>query len=173
MSRDILFTSENDLFSYRVAGILIRDEKVLLQKPEDDDGYALPGGHVSFGETSSETLVREFKEEANADIEVDRLALVCEIFFPWGDRPCQQVCLYYTVSLRDESQIPLEGTFPFLDGSGDQRVKINFSWIPLSEITSLKIYPPDLKKYLRSLPEHIEYFVYRENESRVISRTSN
>lgn len=163
MGRDILFHSENDLFSYRVAGILIRDEKVLLQKPENDDGYALPGGHVSFGETSSEALVREFKEEAHADIQVDRLALVCEIFFPWGDRPCQQISLYYTVSLRDESQIPLEGSVPFLDESGQIEPDLHFSWIPLSEIPGLKIYPPDLKNHLLSLPEHIEYLVYKEN----------
>jgi ADP-ribose pyrophosphatase YjhB (NUDIX family) len=60
---DILFHTENYVFSYRVAGILINDGKVLLQKPKDDDGYAFPGGHVAFGETNAETLYREFREE--------------------------------------------------------------------------------------------------------------
>lgn len=143
---------------------MIRDDKVLLQKPANDDGYAVPGGHVSFGETSAETLVREFREEARADIEADRLVLVSEIFFPWGDRPCQQICLYYGVSLCDESQIPLDGDFPFLNEAGEASTDLYFSWIPLSEIPGILVYPTNIKKYLLSPPAHIEYFVYRENE---------
>lgn len=164
MGRDILFKSEGDLFSYRVAGILIRNETVLLQRPANDDGYAIPGGHVSFGETSSETLVREFKEEIDADIKVERLILVGENFFPWGDRGCQQISLYYTVSLCDESQIPLDGTFRAMDEWGGQRVDLDFSWILLSDIPDLMVYPIHIKKYLLTLPEHIQYFVYKESE---------
>lgn len=164
MGRDILFKSEGNLFSYRVAGILIRNDTVLLQKPVNDDGYAMPGGHVSFGETSSETLMREFKEEIDADIKIERLILVGENFFPWGDRPCQQISLYYTVFLCDESQIPLDGTFPAIDECGGQKMELDFSWIPLSEIPDILVYPTNIKKYLLSPPAHIEYFVYRENE---------
>ena len=49
---DILFKTDDYVFSYRVAGILIRNSKVLLQKPTNDNGYAFPGGHVEFGETN-------------------------------------------------------------------------------------------------------------------------
>lgn len=58
-----MFHGDDYIFGYRVAGILLRDNKILLQKPTSDTGYALPGGHVEFGETSTQTLVREFKEE--------------------------------------------------------------------------------------------------------------
>ena len=81
--------------------------KVLMQKAVDDDGYAFIGGHVAFGETTAETIVREFKEEIGADIKVERLFMVNENFFPWGTRPCQQINLYYLVSLKDETQIPI------------------------------------------------------------------
>ena len=60
---DIIFKTENYVFNYRVAGILIHNGKVLLQKPTNDAGYAVPGGHVEFGETNEETLICEFKEE--------------------------------------------------------------------------------------------------------------
>ena len=50
------------IFSYRVAGILIHNDKVLLQRPENDD-YAIIGGYVSLLETSVETLKREYQEE--------------------------------------------------------------------------------------------------------------
>lgn len=60
MLGDILFKTDEHVFSYRVAGILINDNKILLQKSANDSGYAIPGGHVSFGELGAETLVREF-----------------------------------------------------------------------------------------------------------------
>ncbi len=50
MSKDIILKTDEFVFSYRVAGILIRDKKILLQKPKNDDGYSIQGGHVSFGE---------------------------------------------------------------------------------------------------------------------------
>lgn len=80
MSKDILFNHEQYKFSYRIAGVLIHNGFVLLQKPVDDDGYSIPGGHVDFGETSDTTLIREFKEEINADIKVGKLIAVGEIF---------------------------------------------------------------------------------------------
>ncbi|MEA4890348.1 MAG: hypothetical protein VB070_12905 [Clostridiaceae bacterium] len=51
---DILFKTDDYIFSYRVAGICVQNGKVLLQKPTNDSGYAFPGGHVAFGETNSD-----------------------------------------------------------------------------------------------------------------------
>lgn len=92
MKKDILFKTEDFVFSYRVGGILIRNGKILLQKPKDDD-YAIIGGHISSMETTKEALKREFEEELHANIEVDNLLAIGEIFFQWGNRPCHQVLL--------------------------------------------------------------------------------
>lgn len=43
MNKDILFKTEEYVFSYRVGGILIRNGKILLQRPENDD-FAIIGG---------------------------------------------------------------------------------------------------------------------------------
>ena len=99
---DILFKTEGYVFSYRVAGICIKHGRVLLQKPANDDGFAFPGGHVAFGETNEETLIREFREEIGAEISVGELKWVGELFFRWGDVPCHQICLYYLVAIEDE-----------------------------------------------------------------------
>jgi len=40
---DILFNHKDYVFSYRIAGILLRENKILLQKPINDTGYAIPG----------------------------------------------------------------------------------------------------------------------------------
>lgn len=160
--QDVLFKTESFVFSYRIAGILIRDGKLLLQKPRNDDGYSFPGGHVSFGETSDKALIREFKEEIGADIKVERLLLIGEVFFPWGSKPCQQIGLYYLVSLCDETQIPLEGTFKAFDELCNERVDLDFCWIPLSKLSEITLYPTGLEQDLLSLPENVKHFVYVE-----------
>lgn len=78
---DILFKTDDYIFYYRVGGVLIHNDKMHLQRVPGDDGYAFIGGHVAFGETTAETLVREFKEEIRADIKVERLLMVERISF--------------------------------------------------------------------------------------------
>lgn len=162
MSQDILIKTDDYIFSYRVAGILIKNGKILLQKPLNDKGYSIPGGHIAFGELSSETLIREFKEEIKADVKTERLIMVGELFWPWGSKPCQQISFYYEISLYNENQIPLEGTFPAYDDFGNKRTDLEFSWIDLNEINNLMVYPTNIKEDLLSLPKELKYFVYKQ-----------
>jgi ADP-ribose pyrophosphatase YjhB (NUDIX family) len=159
---EIILKTDTYIFSFRVAGILIHDDKILLQKPAHDDAYALPGGHVSFGEITEMALIREFREEIGADIQVNRLLLVGENFFPWGKKPCQQICLYYLVSLSDPPQIQLEGTFSGFDEILNERIDLDFTWMPLSQLSRIKLYPPNIVEVLLSLPDDIKHFIYRE-----------
>ncbi len=159
---DILFKTEDHIFSYRVGGVLIHNNKILLQKPKGDAGYAFIGGHVSFGETTDETLVREFKEEINADVKIERLIMVCENFFSWGDLPCQQINFYYLVSLEENTQIPTEGVFSAIDELGNKRVDLDMCWVSLSDLANIKLYPEEAKPYIMDIPDKIVYFAHRE-----------
>lgn len=85
--RDLIFKEENFIFSYRVAGVIVQNGRVLMQKEPHDDGHAFPGGHVTLGETHEQTLRREFQEELHADITVGRLLSVGEVFFPGAGVP--------------------------------------------------------------------------------------
>jgi len=159
---DILFKTNDYVFSYRVAGILIRNGKVLLQKPVNDTGYAFPGGHVNFGETNEETLVREFKEEISADINVNGLRWVGEIFFPWGDKPCHQICLYYDISLIDETQIPLDRSFFSKDELENTKVDLEFSLIDIDKLADLEVYPVNAKEMMKDYSTEIKHFIFKE-----------
>jgi len=161
MARDILYREDNFVFSYRVAGLLYHEGSLLLQKPPEDD-YALIGGHVARGETSAEALVREYREELHADIAVDRLMAVGEIFFPWGKRACHQIGLYYMIHLKDQSAIPMSGTFHGYDDLGGERVDLDFCWTPVEKLQSLKVYPLELTPYLAQPPEHPVHFITRQ-----------
>lgn len=161
---DILYRTDGRVFSYRVAGICVRDGKVLLQKPTHDPAYALPGGHVAFGETGAETLSREFFEETGATIGVGELKWVSEIFFSWDQAPCHQVCLFFEVVLRDPGSLPTEGW-----GIGCERIEgrsfdLEFHWVPLERVRDLPVYPPNAADLLLRPDEGVQHFVYRESQ---------
>ncbi len=160
---DILFKTNDYIFSYRVAGICVQNGKVLLQKPTNDTGYAFPGGHVAFGETNADTLTREFKEEIDVDISVGELKWVAEIFFPWGDKPCQQICLYYDVQLNEKARIPLDGMFIGNERLDGRDFKIEFHWVLIDKIKEIEVYPTNTNNLIEKLNEGVQHFVYREN----------
>ncbi|MHB1484204.1 MAG: NUDIX hydrolase [Saccharofermentanales bacterium] len=159
---DILFRTEDYVFSYRVAGILIRNGKVLLQNTTEDEGHAFPGGHVALGETNAETLIREMKEEIGADVIIGDLKWVAEIFVPWGGKPCHQICLYYFMELIDDSQIPLDRSFVAKDIIKGRNFHVLFHWIPLDEIDNIAIYPTNAKELLKCLDDGVKHFVYHQ-----------
>lgn len=160
---DILFKTDEYIFSYRVAGILIRDGKVLLQKLPGEPGLAFPGGHAELGEINAQTLQREFMEEIRTPIDVGELKWVGEIFFPWQNKPCHQICLYYQISLNDDTHIPLEGWFPANETIEGRNFQIEFHWIPLEQIDDLLIYPNQAKEYLKHPDGGFQHFVYHED----------
>lgn len=164
MSQDILFKSDEAIFSYRVGGILIHDRKVLLQKPKNDD-YAIIGGHVNLMETAQEALVREYYEETGAHIVVDELFAVSEIFFTWMNKPCHQICLYYFIHLID-AMIPLTGSFSGKDDEGKTRIDLDYIWVDLEELKKgLKVYPLEIIPYILEKPEHVVHFISNDLES--------
>ncbi len=158
---DILFRKDGFVFSYRVAGIALQNGKVLLQKPTNEDFYAFPGGHVEFGETNEETLVREFKEEIGAEIRVGALKWVAEAFFPWGESPCHQICLYYAIDITDDD-IPKDGMFMAKEHIEGRNFDLEFHWVPIEKISELEIYPAAAKELLEKFDEGVKHFVYKE-----------
>jgi ADP-ribose pyrophosphatase YjhB (NUDIX family) len=159
---DILFRADDYIFSYRVAGILVNDGKVLLQKPNNANEYAFPGGHVAFGETHAETLTREWREEIGVDIVVGELKWVEENIFSWGDKTAQQICFDYLVQLKDGANIPLPGPFISREYDEENENAIYFYWVPLNEVKRLTVYPADAAELLLRLDEGVKHIVFRE-----------
>ena len=160
--KDILFKQEGFVFSYRVGGVLIRDGKILLQQPKGED-YSIIGGHVALMETTEQTLKREFEEEIHAQIDVGELIAVGEVFFPWGRRPCHQICLYYRVFLKDEESIPHDGVFHGYDDLGNERINLDFCWVSLEELKAgIKVYPQELIPHILSGRTDTMHFISKQ-----------
>ena len=160
--KDILFKTEDAVFSYRVAGICVENGRVLLQTTTGEDrSFAFPGGHVAFNETNAETLWREFREEIGAEVRVGELKWVAEIFFPWGKKPCHQICLYYLVEIVDGTT-PRDGVFSGEEQLEGRNFGLEFHWVPIEKVKALEVYPVQAAQLLEKLDEGVQHFVYRE-----------
>ncbi|MBM3232116.1 NUDIX domain-containing protein [Candidatus Pacearchaeota archaeon] len=62
----------------RVAAIIIKDKKILLEKEYSGEIFGTPGGAVDKGEENLDALKREIKEELNIEVEKAELYYVRE-----------------------------------------------------------------------------------------------
>lgn len=114
-----------------VGGILVdKQQEILLQKRGDKKTWGLLGGVMELGESASESLIREFKEEANIDINPKELLGVYTNYidsYPNGDI-AQTITILYLVELSSEG-INLEYT-------NDETLELKFfSFQELKKIT--------------------------------------
>ncbi|WP_019424120.1 NUDIX domain-containing protein [Paenibacillus sp. OSY-SE] len=128
--------------------VIIQDNKVLLTKNQDRDGYfyLFPGGGQEHGEELSEALRRECIEEIGCAVIVDHLLHVREYigknhqFSEW-DTPIHQVEFYFQCELE---RIPSSFT-----GSNPDEHQVGVEWIPLQELEQIRVYPHKLVPILQ------------------------
>ena len=159
-THDWLFSRDGTIQGFRASGVLIHNGKILIQRGEHDTVFALPGGHVKFGETSAEAIVREYKEETGADIEAGRLIWVDEEFWKWDDRDAHTICFYHLLAIKDANGMPPDGKFTSLKTNDS---KLLLEWVPLVEVKNVDIYPCFIREKAANIANGIEHFVYRED----------
>ena len=97
-----------------------RDGKVLLVKRKNypSKGYwALPGGRVEYGESVTETVIREIKEETGLDIKVKRFLFPCSVL---KRKASTEPPEYHYVILVFEAEI-LKGTLTAMSDAEEAR----------------------------------------------------
>lgn len=149
--KDILFDVDGVLFSYRVGGVLIKDNKILLTKGGDD--YSLPGGHSQIGETSQETIIRELKEETGLVVEPLNVISTYENFWKWGDKNCHQLCIYYRLKMINENQ----ELIPNPDNNDTKYI-----WLELEELKNINLYPIGISAQILNNITNTTHFIYKE-----------
>ena len=159
-NHDILFMKDNTIFGFRSSGVLIQDGKILIQRGVNDTVYALPGGHVAFGETSAETIVREYKEETGADIIAGRLIWVDESLWTWGDKDAHTICFYHLLEIKNANIIPLDGDFKSLKTNDSE---LFLKWVALSDLKNIELLPDFIKEKAANITDGVEHFVYRKD----------
>ena len=99
---DIKIKTDDLKFKFRVSAVFIHDGKLLVDKYRTEESYCLPGGYVNLGETSSEGMIREIKEETNLDFKVVKFMGIIENFFTNFDKDkTHEIDFYYKVELNE------------------------------------------------------------------------
>ncbi|KEK23473.1 NUDIX hydrolase [Bacillus gaemokensis] len=155
---DITFTKEAERFVYRVAGILIHDNKLLVMKDENYFCYYIPGGKVALQELSTDAITGELREELKIDVHVGRMLWLVENFFKEDvcDEIFHEISFYYLVELKDDEILKRGNEFVMIEEGKHELV---FYWKPLEEIKDLYLYPLFLKERILNLPNGIEHIV--------------
>lgn len=94
-----IFGGARGLIETVARGVCVIDGKVLLCKSKGGRSSYLPGGHIEFGETGAEALVREVKEELGVDSTAGELLGSLENSFLQNGRRHCEINLIYRLEL--------------------------------------------------------------------------
>jgi 8-oxo-dGTP diphosphatase len=111
-----------------VSAIILNEKReVLLQRRKDTKKWCIISGHVEFGESVEEAMIREVLEETNVKSEVVRLIGVYSspdyTTYFYADRTVQYVVTYFEVKLKEQIQ-------PGLSNSESEE----FAYFPLDKL---------------------------------------
>lgn len=157
MEKDWLFTSDEYICDLRTVAVLVKDNKLLVQKDRDGNEYALPGGHIKIGETLEAGLLREIKEELGIKVECKKLLWSEECFWKWNGKQAHNMAFYYLIDLCEDLNIPVNGEFI----SQKDNCDVVIGWMPLERIQYITIYPEFIKKEIYNLDGEMKHFVSR------------
>jgi ADP-ribose pyrophosphatase YjhB (NUDIX family) len=164
----IAFERDTRAFGHRVAGVVVDEGYVLLQKADIDEFWIVPGGRVELREPAAESLKREMLEEMGVEVDVARLLWVVENFFEFAGRSFHELGFYFLMSLPpgsplyDKSRTFMGYEEYFNEYTSENRLGLTFQWFPVGDLHSIPLYPSFLRDALKSLPENIVHVVHTD-----------
>lgn len=145
---DIKIFSDQFKFKYRVSAIFIHDNKLLVNK-YDENSYCLPGGYVEISETSEEAMLRELKEEINLNFKIENFAGITENFFTnFKGQRTHGLDFYYYVKLKDDKDYQLID-YKKIEYDKGKIVSHNLSWIDISDLDNVRLLPLEIRNEIK------------------------
>lgn len=137
---DIGISCDQGTFKLRSCGVIVRDNKMLVDKSRRFDGYVFLGGHIALGENSADAILREGKEELGIDVSIKKLICINENIYPIpnSEKVAHEVACYY--ELKPSVYIPDEG---LINTEIDNGVEIthHYKWVSLDEARENNVRP--------------------------------
>ena len=155
IEKDWLFSSDEYICDLRTVGVLVKNNRVLVQRDKNGSEYALPGGHIKIGETLEAGLVREYKEETGVDIKVKRLLWSEECFWEWNGKLAHNIAFYYLIEESDGCKISDNVEFV----SHKDNCNVVIGWMDIEELKSIIVYPEFLKEEIYDLDGEVKHFI--------------
>ncbi len=158
---DLTFKTRKGRFNYRVAGLIIYENKLLIMKDDHASYYYLPGGRVHLHETSECAILREIKEELQVEGQINRLLWIHENFFEEKifNEPFHEICFYYLIDLPVEFLQKKQNHFIIEE---KENCYLSFEWLPLAQLEHASIYPIFLKQAVNELPQTNQHVITQD-----------
>lgn len=115
-------------------GVCIVGGKILLCRAKGGASTYLPGGHIEFGETGREALVREMKEETGLAAETGRFLGCVENRFLQHGKPHAEINLVYELRLDPSAEVRAQEDW------------IEFCWWTLATLADANLLPAEFRR---------------------------
>lgn len=152
---DVKIKSDLGNFKMRVAGLVIKEEKLLTVNICDNGFYCLPGGHVHLGESSAEAIEREIKEEVNLTCRSTQLLAITENFFG----KTHEVCYCYIIEPNEDIEVK---DYSIVENDEGELKNLEFKWIALDELKKHDFRPSVLIEKLEKRDFAFKHIITRD-----------
>jgi 8-oxo-dGTP pyrophosphatase MutT (NUDIX family) len=110
-------------------GVAIVDGSILVCRAKGGKSSYLPGGHIEFGESAREALVREIREELGVESETGRFLGAVENSFMQHGKPHAEINLVFELAFAVKPEAAAKEDW------------IEFEWVRLEELEKANLLP--------------------------------
>lgn len=142
---DITIDVKGYKLNVRSAGVIIHNGKILLHRNVNSGHYALIGGRVEIGESSTDTIKREIKEELGKDIKITGYISTIENFFEINGSKYHEIMFVHKIEFTNEEDQKIEYTMQNIEG----KEYLQYEWIDLDIIDEYQLLPKAMKDVLK------------------------
>ena len=153
---DIEVSGDIGKFKLRSCGVIVRDGKMLVDRGRNFAGHVFLGGHVTVGENSRDTIVREAKEELGVDVTIEKLLCVNENIYeiPTTKNVAHEVAFYYMLETKDI--LPNED-FEVVENDNGTIITHRYSWVDLNKASECNVRPNWIAEMILENKENYYY----------------
>ncbi|PEP23913.1 NUDIX hydrolase [Bacillus wiedmannii] len=135
-------------------GLATHQGRLLVQEYHTgDETYYRPlGGSIELGEKSAHTVIREFKEELNTEVEITNYLGCLENIFQLDEGIGHEIIQLYSLRLLDTSLYEMEKM-----NIQDEQTVSYAKWIPVTVFIQKKkvLYPDGILNYIQKKKDEI------------------
>lgn len=156
---DTTFKTDQGVFNYRVCGIIINDNKILVTKDNFSPYYYLPGGRLNLHESANDAVVRELEEELDIKVSINRPLWLCEKFYieEQNNKQYHEICLYFLIDFSNTNLLLRGDKFTKQEDSKT----LLFEWVNFDELKNMYIYPNFIKDKIYNIPNELVFITER------------
>ena len=160
MRKSIKIKTDDYNFKFRVSGIIVKENKILLVEMDNSGFLCLPGGYVELGETTEVAVRRELLEEIRKPFEISEyLGVVENYFINKYNKKMHEISFYYLMKSND---ILNTENFSLIENDKGRKIKLDFCWVYLDQINDYDVRPGFLKNILKSEKMKFEHLIFNE-----------